>query len=65
MAAVVRASISQLYVMKDIPQPTSELDTITFSKPSTCVHLLSFCGGYLTSISSADLHVRSFSRVQG
>ncbi|KAK3488703.1 uncharacterized protein B0T23DRAFT_182475 [Neurospora hispaniola] len=57
--------ISQLYVMKDMPQRTPELDRITLSKPSTCVHLLSLCGGYLTSISSADLHVRSFSRVQG
>ncbi|EGO52914.1 hypothetical protein NEUTE1DRAFT_118996 [Neurospora tetrasperma FGSC 2508] len=57
--------ISQLYVMKDMPQPTSELDRITLSKPSTCVHLLSLCGGFLTSVSSAGLHVRSFSRVQG
>ncbi|EGZ77748.1 hypothetical protein NEUTE2DRAFT_142957 [Neurospora tetrasperma FGSC 2509] len=57
--------ISQLYVIKDMPQPTSELDRITLAKPSTCVHLLSLCGGYLTSISSADLHVRSFNCVQG
>ncbi|KHE90197.1 hypothetical protein GE21DRAFT_1195980 [Neurospora crassa] len=57
--------ISQLYVMKNMPQPTQDLDKITLSKPSTYVHLLSLCGGYLTSISSADLHVRSFGRVQG